>query len=205
MATVEQVNAAIGQLARLVPGDWPPIGSFDELREKYGIDYRAPGDARATQLPDNTAHLVYSSATLEHIPPAELRAILRECKRILQPGGRMCFTIDYHDHYASSDKSIGYMNFYRFSEEEWRRYNPGTHYQNRLRHSDYVRLFEEEGLALLENRRIYDTWSETDLERVRIHADFERYSRDDLVTSNGFFVLADAQEAAVCTAVAATA
>ena len=38
-------------------------------------------------LPSNEARLVYSSHFLEHIPKSEVDAFLRECHRILKPGG----------------------------------------------------------------------------------------------------------------------
>lgn len=189
VATIEQVNAAIQQLRHLLPGDWPQVADFAELETLYGIHYRAPGDARSTGLPDGSVDLIYSTATMEHIPAPDIKRILAEGRRILAPQGRMFFTIDYHDHYASSDPAIGYMNFYQFSREEWQRYNPPSHYQNRLRHSEFCTLFKDCGLSPIEARPIFDTWSETDLQRVRLHPDFQQFSHEDLTASNGLFVL----------------
>lgn len=190
LAHIEQVNAVIAQLADLTAGDWQPIVDFAELEQRYGVIYRAPGDARATGLADGSVDLIYSTATMEHIPPDQIREILRECRRILQPEGRICFTIDYHDHYSTSDRTIGFMNFYQFSEEEWRRYNPDMHHQNRLRHSDYVKLFREEGWKIVEQRSATKQCSETHLARVKLHPSFAHYSREDLIASNGYFLLA---------------
>ena len=190
LASIDQVNAAIAQLRAFRDGEWPQVADFTALEERYRIAYRAPGDARSTGLPDGSVDLIYSTATLEHIPPDQIGAILRECVRILSPRGRLCFTIDYHDHYASADRGIGYWNFYRFSDEEWQRYNPGSHYQNRLRHSDYRRLFVEAGLQILEGRPLFETWSERDLARTELHPRFRGYSHEDLTASNGYWVLA---------------
>lgn len=190
LAHIEQVNAVIEQLAYLTDGAWRPVADFAELESRYGVVYRAPGDARATGLADGSVDLVYSTATMEHIPPEQIRAIMRECRRILQPEGRICFTIDYHDHYASSDRTIGFMNFYQFSDEEWRRYSPEAHFQNRLRHSDYVNLFRDEGWTIVEERSLTEWWSERDLAKVTLHPAFERYSHEDLTASNGYFILA---------------
>lgn len=189
LANLDQVNHVLARLGALRNETWKPVTSFEELRENYNVDYRAPGDARATGLDDNSVDLIYSTATLEHIPPASIREILGECKRILKPEGRMCFTIDYHDHYASADPSIGYMNFYQFGEREWRKFNPPTHYQNRLRHSDYVSIFQGEGLQILEQTPLFETWSESDLTRVKVHEQFQHYSHEDLTASNGYFLL----------------
>lgn len=190
LASIEQINTVITQLADLGHGDGRTIENFDQLRSRYGIEYRAPSDAR--RCPDITSgsvDLIYSTATLEHIPKEQIRELLAEMRRLLQPNGRLCFTIDYHDHYASSDRSIGYFNFYKYGEDEWSRYNSALHFQNRLRHSDYVALFEEAGLHVHMERAIYDDWSERDFERATLHPRFEKYSREDLTASNGLFLL----------------
>lgn len=192
LASVEQVNAVIAQLATFYDGEWPEIADFDDLEQHYNIVYRAPGDARATKLPDHSVDFIFSTATMEHIPVDQMRLILQECRRILSDIGKISFTIDYHDHYASADQSIGFMNFYQFSQKEWRALNPGIHYQNRLRHSDYVALFEESELTIEVQRPIFDSWSESDLKRVTLHPDFEHYSHEDLTASNGYFILSDA-------------
>ena len=189
LAHLASINAAIAALSKVFDGEWPAVASFADLAEKYRIDYRAPGDARATGLPNQSLDLIYSTATLEHIPPAEIIAILGEARRILKPGGRLCFTIDYHDHFASSDKAIGYFNFYQYSTAEWKRYNTPLHFQNRLRHSDYTRIFEDAGWTIHRGERLYDSWSDSDLKRVKLHAEFAEYAPEDLRASNGIFVL----------------
>lgn len=186
LAHIPHINASILQLSRHIPGDWPSLRTFDDLKVNYGIEYRALGDARSTELADSSVDVVYSIATLEHFLPEQ---ILPECKRILRPQGRICFTIDYHDHYASSYSPIGYLNFYQFSEAGWHRYIPSMHYQNRLRNSDYLRLFVDAGLVIHEQKPLFKRWAETDLRRVALDNKSARYSREDLTASNGGFLL----------------
>jgi hypothetical protein len=38
----------------------------------------------------------------------------------------------------------------KYSDVEWRPYNSGSQYVNRLRHSDYLRLFQQAGFNILE-------------------------------------------------------
>ena len=84
-----------------------------------------------------------TTSVLEHIPPEQIARILREAHRILPPGGAiMSHVIDYSDHYAHSDARITPYHYLSFEEPTWRRFNPGIHYQNRLRHVDYRPLFE---------------------------------------------------------------
>ena len=186
LATLEQVNAVIEQLRELKPGRWAPVQSFDDLLRIYRIDYRAPGDARHTGLPAGSVDFIYSTSTLEHIPPREIRAILAECVRVASPEAQMSFTIDYHDHYASADKSITRTNFYRYSDAMWRWFNPSMHYQSRLRHSDYARLFDELGLHTV---RADARLAQIDIDRQQISEQFRNYDDRDLAAMNGYFVL----------------
>jgi hypothetical protein len=96
----------------------------------------------------------------------------------------MSFTIDYHDHYSSFDRSIGPWNFYRYTDTEWRRFNPGAHYQNRLRHIDHQRIFTDLELQPLIDRRVMSS-----VEPIEVCTRFSTYSREDLMAMNGHFLL----------------
>jgi SAM-dependent methyltransferase len=181
----------IRQLATRMPGAWPQVSSFADLDAKYRIAYRAPADARSTGLPDESVNFIYSTSTLEHIPGADIAKILSECTRIAAPDARLSFIIDYHDHYGTADRSITRWNFYRYTDRQWRKYNPGDHYQNRLRHSDHEKLFANVGLQTISARRIVQPWAEEELARTPVCDEFQ-YSREDLATTNGYFVLAPA-------------
>ncbi len=195
LASTEQVNDIIVQLSAMVPGSWPAIASLDDLGRLYRIEYRAPGDARATGLPDRSVDFVYSTATLEHIPAEDIAAILRECKRIATPRALFSFIIDYHDHHGTADPSIGRFHFYRYADAAWRKFNPPNYFQNRLRHGDHQRIFDQVGLQTVKVRRLVAPWAEDEFSRTRVHPDFSRYSREDLITSNGHFLLRTAEDA----------
>jgi hypothetical protein len=189
LATVEQVNGVIDQLRVSMPGQWPALQSLDELFKLYRIDYRAPGDARNTGLPDDSVDFFCSTSTLEHIPAPEIKAILSECNRIASKQALYSFIIDYHDHYGTADHRIGRFHFYRYTDTQWRRFNPPNHYQNRLRHSDYERLFAETGLRAVANCRIVPSWAEQEFLKATVGPAFKTYSHEDLVTANGQFLL----------------
>jgi SAM-dependent methyltransferase len=116
----------------------------------YGIQYKAPSDARKTGLSDNSIDCITSTNTLEHIPPNEIKAILKECYRILKEDGILSFQIDYQDHYSYFDKNISVYNFLKFNQGTWNTFfNPSLHYQNRLRHKEYLQLFSESGFTAI--------------------------------------------------------
>lgn len=129
-------------------------GDSDEwiklLEEWYGVRYLSPCDARNTRLETGSVDFVTSTNTLEHIPAADIRLILKECRRLLRKDGVMSFIIDYKDHYSYSDPKITVYNFLKYSPSAWRWYSPAFHYQNRLRHKDHIRLIQEAGFEVIE-------------------------------------------------------
>lgn len=152
-ARLELVNGVISELNRrrreLPRPPGAPLASLHELEPRFGIRYRAPADARATSLPADSVDCIVSTYTMEHIPRPDLRSILAEGLRILTPRGLVLSLIDYQDHYSYRDPSISVYNFLQYSESQWRWFNSSLHYQNRLRHSQYQRLFGEAGFDIL--------------------------------------------------------
>ncbi|EJW22100.1 hypothetical protein IMCC14465_04940 [alpha proteobacterium IMCC14465] len=122
----------------------------DKDLEKYGIYYRAPADARRTGLAQGSIDACISTNTLEHIPLEELEKIFLEVYRVLKIGGICSIKIDYSDHYSHTDRSISELNFLRYSQTEWESFNHSNHYQNRLRHSDYLVLFRSTNFEIIE-------------------------------------------------------
>jgi len=158
------------------------------LLQSCGIDYFAPHDARQTGLPSASIDCITSTSTLEHIPPPELRATLLECRRILHSGGVISMRMNYEDHYAHSDPTISAYNFLRYSDRVWHGlFSPSLHYQNRLRHSDYLALFREAGLEVLEAHCVEG--NEADLDQVPLDQRFRGYSMEDLAMCGAFVVL----------------
>ena len=122
---------------------------------------------RSTGLPAGRVDFICSTSVLEHIPEGDIRTILGVCRRIAAPQALMSFVIDYHDHYASADPAITRFHFYRFGPLAWRLFNPANHYQNRLRHSDYIRLFAAEGLRAISTRCVIPADSPAGIDKHR--------------------------------------
>ena len=155
------VNETLRRLARLRPEleeeagrpvrdpGAEEIGSIAELASRFGIEYLAPRDARATGLAAGSIDFVSSTNTLEHVPAGDIVPMLAECRRLLREDGVLSSHIDLRDHYSYFDPSISVYNFLRYGERSWRWLSSDLLYQNRLRRPAYTAAFGEAGFAVV--------------------------------------------------------
>jgi len=163
---------------------------IEDLRSRAGIYYRAPVDARSTGIESGSFDLITSNSTLEHVPRQDLELLVAECTRLLKPDGVMRFRIDYEDHYAIQDRGLSAYNFLRFTEREWRRYNNRLQFQNRLRHKDYVALFERLNLVTVAVETLEPSFEGlAELAAMPIAPEFRAYSLPELGVRKGTFLL----------------
>ncbi len=145
-----------------------------------GISYKAPFDARKTNLETAGVTYIHSTDTLEHIPAEDILLILRECYRILKPGGVISCVIDLQDHYAYFDANLSRFNFYCYGENEWqKKYNNGLQYQNRLLADDYYKLFALAGFAPIQIK--LEKGEEQELRTVKLTERFAGKPKDELL------------------------
>ncbi len=162
-----------------------------DLKKNYNIHYMAPMDAGNTELEDESIDLVVSNATLEHIPKDSIKEILKESYRILKPGGIVSHAIDYKDHWAYIDNNLSYYDFLKYSDKIWKYKNPSLNYQNRLRHKDYVDLFNSAGFQIKFAKPDYPSESnKIALRNLKLNDYFRsNYTFDELSVLGCFFVL----------------
>jgi len=177
-------------LARRPGGPLPMAGITEALRERFGIAYQAPFDLGRSGLADASLDFILSTNTLEHVPPAEISAILAECRRLLAPGGGLSFRIDYGDHYSYADPAITGYHFLRYSPGAWRFFNPPLHYQNRLRHQDYAALFRAGGFKILRQEAQVPEGASRAILAQPLAAQFLNRPSHELLPVSGWFLLA---------------
>ncbi len=184
-------NDKIGKLERPIPQlNKSETDILSILNNQLNIHYNAPQDARETGFPSEHFDFVSSTLTLCFIPQNDLIKIINECFRILKKGGVMSVTIDYQDNWSYVDSNITGYNFLQFSETEWKKYNPSIHYQNRLRHKDYLEIFENAGFTLVkEKHRSPDESDLNKLNNLIIDSSFKNYSMNELGIKDGEIVV----------------
>jgi hypothetical protein len=156
MLDIKLVNKAIDLLSKKIDlRSNVNIFTLNELNN-YGIDYRSPYDASKTELNSRSVDACISTNTLEHIPIKSIKSIFIEIKRVLKDTGIVSAKIDYSDHYAHTDSKITRLNFLNFSDSEWKKYNHKCHYQNRFRHYEFKKLFNECGFRVVSEELIFN-------------------------------------------------
>ena len=165
--------------------------SLGEFLNYCNIEYIAPCDASNTSLPDDFIDFHVSNTVFEHIPEDVLLNILKEGNRITKQEGLFINRIDYTDHFSHSDNSISEINFLQYSEKEWESLAGNRYmYMNRLRHNDYLRLFELSGHSVCE----VETYVNNDLLKViekkdfKISDDFILKSKNELIIIGAWIV-----------------
>ncbi|WP_407146975.1 methyltransferase domain-containing protein [Bradyrhizobium sp. ORS 86] len=144
--------------------------------EASGVVYRAPHHVGSNDEPVDCS---CSNEVLEHVPADQLLRLLSALRAVTK--GVTTHSIDYSDHYARSDRNVSRLNFLRYSDEEWRPFNSGRQFVNRLRHSDYLRLFREAGFQIVEESSVQGM-PPADLVPAQ---QFRKYAPEDLLAVKG--------------------
>ncbi len=123
--------------------------------------------------------------------PEVLQKIMAEGNRIVKENGLFVHRINYTDHFSHSDKSISALNFLQYSDGEWDKYAGNRYmYMNRLRHDDYIGLFQSAGHRIVAEYPDVDRQL-TDLLQhgsVRLNERFREKSQEVLSTTGAWIV-----------------
>lgn len=155
------------------------------------IDYLAPRNAADTKLPPQSIDFHTSFTVFEHIPLPSLKQILEEGNRIITKSGLFLHRIDYSDHFSHSDSNISAINFLQYSDDEWNKYAGNKYmYMNRLRHDDFIRLFESVGHEVVEaqtfiSKRARQLLKDND---IKLDPQFQNKSEEILATESSWII-----------------
>jgi len=167
-AQAERVHAllrAIGQ-----------VNSFDALYRLLGWEYVVQPDGTLSAFPDAAFDAIYSCNVLEHVRRATLPAYIGEMARVLAPGGYTFHTIDLTDHLQAYAPKASPKEYLRFSDAEWRRrYESRIAYFNRVQAPEWLRLFADAGLELVEKEALGQPLGD-----LPVAAEYAGLSREEL-------------------------
>jgi len=136
-------------------------------------------DITANKLTNNRKYdLLISNAVFEHLPKEKVETAIKNMRALLKPGGYMLHQIDLRDHFNLRQP----FNFYQYSEAQWLNLtNRGPFYTNRLRTSDYLSLFSQNGFKTIYH---HQEMSQINIKSIesKLHPSFQKYSAKDLTT-----------------------
>jgi len=148
------------------------------LLEKLNI-HALVRDAQHTSLPAGSVDLFISNAVIEYIPAPVLAGMLAEFRRLARPGAVLSHFINLSDEYAQFDHSISEFNFLKYPDWQWKFLDSPFTRKNRLRITDYRRIFAQQGCPFSSEENLKGNPAE--LDRIRIAPEFAGYSKEDLL------------------------
>jgi SAM-dependent methyltransferase len=161
---------------------------LNTLLEWARVEYCAPADTRATGSPPNTADLVYSNSVLEHVPKPIIQSLMKEIVRMLRPGGLTLHNVGCNDHYAFVDRRISFVNYLRYSEARWNKWNNRLQYQNRLRAPEFLEMAAEAGLEVIYKQVAVRPGTREALMTFEVAPEFQRFSKEHMAITTVDFI-----------------
>jgi SAM-dependent methyltransferase len=163
-------------------------GASVEEATKGVVKYEAPADASKTGLADASIDVVFSNSVLEHVPGPVIEDCLREAMRILRPGAIVFHSVNCGDHYAYADKAIDQLHYLQYSDAQWKKWNNGFLYQNRLRAVDFTDMARRAGFAIEVDTAKAKPERLAQLDAITVDAKFGGYTREQLAITSIDFV-----------------
>ena len=163
-------------------------GTLEDILERLNMEYRVPFESRS--VASSSIDIIISRTVLEHIRTRTLADILRDFRRILRPKGYMCHVIDMSDHFEHRDKLISRVNFLKFGELVWTLtgLNP-QNYQNRLRHFEFIEMFQSAGFEIIDNIAEPDAAALESLKEIKICTRYSRVPHEQLAILTSLLIV----------------
>ena len=80
--------------------------------------------------------------------------------------------------------SIDELNFLKYNEQVWeKKYNHKSHYQNRLRHSEYKNLLIKTGFKIVKEKILKRSQT-----KPKINIKYKNFATGDLIATRGYFL-----------------
>lgn len=155
----------------------PNIEDIDEIKKYYNIEYMTEGLKSLRSLPDSSIDYLWSQSVLEHIKLDEFRDYVREFRRIIKEDGVSVHGVDLKDHLSYA------LNNLRFTEAMWesRFMSSSGFYTNRLRYSEILDIFSQEGFS--PNILNLKKWKDLPTKKERMDEKFRNMRNEELLIS----------------------
>ena len=156
--------------------------TMDQFLAGCRAEYLTNGVASLKALPTQSIDFAWSNAVLEHVRRETVPELLLQLRRIMRPDGLISHQVDLRDHLN------GQLNNLRFAQRLWEStfmFESGF-YTNRLRLSEWLHLFREQGFTIV--RVDEERWPALPVKRRQLHEHFRSLTDAELMVS-GFRVI----------------
>jgi SAM-dependent methyltransferase len=182
VAPYHQLDRSLGDILPL-PNRIAGCRNIDQILERCQARYLTKGLESLKRIETKSVDLIFSQAVLEHVRKREFLDTMRECRRILKPGGVCSHQVDLRDHLG------GALNNLRFSERIWESelFATSGFYTNRIYYSQMLSLFVQAGFRadVVGVRR----WAALPTARSRLAKQFKHVPDEELCISEFDVVL----------------
>ncbi len=152
----------------------------DATLEKIGIQY-ATYDGKQMPYQDEAFDISCSHTVLEHVRYPEIT--IKEIARVTKKGGHSVHFIDLQDHFFLGADNENLFNCLQYSDETWKAMTWNrSNYVNRLRYSDWTKLFEKNNLKITSEELITSDCIQKLYAKGEIDY-LKKYNEKDAVTS----------------------
>lgn len=149
-------------------------------------------NCNVTECKDRSVNVVFSRFVFEHVTPKDIIDIHKNFKINLEKGTYIIHFISPSDHRAYSDKSLALQDFLKYSKKEWDKIQTRFDYHNRLRFSEFVKIFNDLNVAIVYQNYVTpktDSLQYKLFKDLSLHEDYKEFIEDDLIAGNIVIVL----------------
>jgi predicted SAM-dependent methyltransferase len=156
------------------------LNSFEQLYDLLDFKYIVDPKGNISCFKNESFDVVISAGVLEHIDRKLIAECIKRIYLILKPGGYSIHSISMADHLSFFDKNTHPKKYMQFSDRIWKFcFENHVQYFNRIQKSEWLSLFNESGLKLIEERSARGHLSKVS-SKVRLNKKYRNMDEDDL-------------------------
>lgn len=161
--------------ARKLIADLLEAGSFEELYAGFNLRYVVHAGGDLPFAPE-TFDVVVSAGVLEHVSAKQAPALIKKVAGVMKPGAYSYHSINIRDHLCQYDPSVSQKQYLKYRTRTWQAlFNNEVQYINRMQRSDWLHMFDDAGLTLIDEQREMEN-----IGGLHVAAQFRNYDSKDL-------------------------
>ena len=182
---VRQLDSSLDQLdidtrqrtaAHQMISEIKAVTDYETLYKLLGFEYVLDPPGKLDAVAKGAFDLVVSGGVFEHIYAKDAPDFVRAMGGLLKPGGYSLHSINIRDHLYQYDPKASRKQYLQYSNRVWKTcFANDVQYINRIQHSEWLEIFKNAGLTLVE-----EEVEPEDLSGLKIAEDYARLEREDL-------------------------